>query len=66
MIEARVVDGVEEVLEGAGHVAKIGGGAEQITVGIQHVRDRRGKSRPDHHLDPGNLRVVGAFQYGFQ
>ncbi|SKU27218.1 Uncharacterised protein [Mycobacteroides abscessus subsp. abscessus] len=54
------------MLEGAGHVAKIGGGAEQVTVGIQHVRDRRGESRPDHHLDTGNLRVVGTLEHGFQ
>src|SRR5215213_3022450 len=49
MVEARVVDGVEEVLERTGHIAEVRGGAEQVPVRVQHVRDRRREGRT--HLD---------------
>jgi hypothetical protein len=53
-------DRVEEVLEGAAHVAEVRGGAEQVAVRRQHLARVRLERRPDHHLDPFDRVVVGA------
>ena len=54
-LETGVVDAVEEVLERPRHVADVGGGAEQVPVGGEHVRRGRGQRRPHGHLDALDL-----------
>jgi hypothetical protein len=54
-LQARVVDAIEEVLEGAGHIADIGGGAEEIAVRLEHIGGRRRQGGPDDHLDALDL-----------
>src|SRR4029453_5534611 len=45
-VEAGVVDGVEEVLESAGHVADVGRRPEQDAVGGEQVRRTGRQGRP--------------------
>jgi hypothetical protein len=50
--QAGIVDAVEEVLERTGHVAYVRRGAEQVSVGREHVGGTRRQRWPDHDLDP--------------
>ncbi len=44
-VQARVVDLVEEMLEGAGEVAEVDGASEQVAVRVQYVDGRGGQGR---------------------
>src|SRR5580698_8411707 len=50
-LQARVVDAIEEMLEGTRHVPDVGRGAEQVGVSLQHVDRGRGQGRADDNLD---------------
>ena len=67
-LEARVVDGVEEVLEGAGHVADVRRGAEQDAVGGEQVGGSGRQRGPEHEVDVVHQRdaLPNRFQHGLQ
>ena len=56
VLQAGVVDDVEEVLQGAGEVAQVGGPADDVAVRLEDVGGGGGQRRSDHHLDPLDLR----------
>ncbi|MFC5041175.1 hypothetical protein [Ornithinimicrobium kibberense] len=50
------------MLERPGEVADVGGGAQQVGVGLQHVDHPRRQRRPDDDVDALDLLVAGPRQ----
>src|SRR5207302_893824 len=65
-VQARIVDLIEEVLEGARDVAQVGGRPEEVAVGVQHVEGRRRQRRSAHHLDILDARIGRARRGGLE
>jgi hypothetical protein len=56
-LEARVVDGVEEVLESARHVTEVGRGPQQVAVRLEHVDGGGAERRAHLDVDPLDLGI---------
>jgi hypothetical protein len=63
LLQHRVVHPVEEVLEGAAHVAEIFRGAEDDGIGGEHVLGARLEGRDMARRHPFDVRVAGTPQH---
>ena len=57
-VQARVIDLVEEVLQGPGQIAEVDRASEQVSVRGEHLHRSCGQSRPHLQVDALDCRVA--------